>query len=65
LRRRFRFLDPGQAPFDHDGFFANFSGAQQVRIRCISELEEPEGRTRPEVRLYNLRAPTQNPLDAR
>ena len=35
------FLNPGQAPFGRDGFSANFSAAhQQVRIRCISELEE-------------------------
>jgi uncharacterized protein (TIGR02246 family) len=35
------FLSPGQAPFGRDGFSANFSAAhQQVRIRCISELEE-------------------------
>ncbi|MCC7178455.1 MAG: SgcJ/EcaC family oxidoreductase [Acidobacteria bacterium] len=35
------FLNPGQAPFCRDGFSANFSAAhQQVRIRCISELEE-------------------------
>lgn len=35
------FLNPGQAPFGRDGFYANFSAAhQQVRIRCISELEE-------------------------
>jgi uncharacterized protein (TIGR02246 family) len=35
------FLNPGQSPFGRDGFSANFSAAhQQVRIRCISELEE-------------------------
>src|SRR4029079_15627301 len=35
------FLNPGHAPFGRDGFSANFSAAhQQVRIRCISELEE-------------------------
>ena len=34
------FLNPGQAPSGRDGFSANFSAAQQVRIRCISELEE-------------------------
>jgi uncharacterized protein (TIGR02246 family) len=35
------FLNPGQSPFGGDGFPANFSAAhQQVRIRCISELEE-------------------------
>jgi uncharacterized protein (TIGR02246 family) len=35
------FLNPGQAPFGRDGFSAAFSGAhQQMRIRCISELEE-------------------------
>ena len=35
------FLNPGQAPLGRDGFSANFSAAhQQVRIRCISELEE-------------------------
>jgi len=35
------FLNPGQAPFGRDGFSANFSAAhQQVRIHCISELEE-------------------------
>ena len=35
------FLNPGQAPSYREGFFANFSAAhQQVRIRCISELEE-------------------------
>jgi uncharacterized protein (TIGR02246 family) len=35
------FLNPGQAPFDRDGFSANFSTAhQQIRIRCLSELEE-------------------------
>jgi uncharacterized protein (TIGR02246 family) len=35
------FLSPGQAPFGRDGFSANFSTAhKQVRIRCISELED-------------------------
>ena len=35
------FLNPGQSPFGRDGFSANYSAAhQQVRIRCISELEE-------------------------
>lgn len=35
------FLNPGQAPFGRDGFSANFVGAhQQLRIHCISELEE-------------------------
>ena len=35
------FLAPGHSPFGRDGFSANFSAAhQQVRIRCISELEE-------------------------
>ena len=35
------FLNPGRAPIGRDGFSANFSAAhQQVRIRCISELEE-------------------------
>ena len=35
------FLNPGQSPVGRDGFSANFSAAhQQVRIRCISELEE-------------------------
>ncbi|MDR7543024.1 MAG: SgcJ/EcaC family oxidoreductase [Armatimonadota bacterium] len=35
------FLSPGQAPFGRDQLSANFSTAhQQVRIRCISELEE-------------------------
>ena len=35
------FLNPGRAPFSRDGFSANFSAAhQQLRIRCISELEE-------------------------
>ena len=35
------FLNPGQAPFGRDGFSFAFSAAhQQVRIRCISELEE-------------------------
>jgi uncharacterized protein (TIGR02246 family) len=35
------FLSPGQAPFGREVFFANFSAAhQQLRILCISELEE-------------------------
>lgn len=35
------FLNPGQAPFGRDGFSTNLSAAQQqVRIDCISELEE-------------------------
>ncbi|MEW6682450.1 MAG: SgcJ/EcaC family oxidoreductase [Nitrospirota bacterium] len=35
------FLNPGQAPFGREGFFANFPAAhQQFSIRCISELEE-------------------------
>ena len=35
------FLNPGRAPSCRDGFSANFSAAhQQLRIRCISELEE-------------------------
>ena len=35
------FLNPGQSPFGRDGFSANFSAAhQQLRVRCISELEE-------------------------
>jgi uncharacterized protein (TIGR02246 family) len=35
------FLGPGQSLVGRDGFAANFSAAhQQVRIRCISELEE-------------------------
>jgi uncharacterized protein (TIGR02246 family) len=35
------FLNPGREPSGRDGFSANFSAAhQQVRIRCISELEE-------------------------
>ena len=35
------FFGPGQSPVGRDGFAANFSAAhQQVRIRCISELEE-------------------------
>ena len=35
------FLNPGQAPVGRDEFSANFSAAhRQVRIRCISELEE-------------------------
>lgn len=34
-------LNPGQSPFGQDGFSANFWAAhQQVRIRCLSELEE-------------------------
>ena len=35
------FLNPGQAPSGRDGFSVNFSAAhRQVRIHCISELEE-------------------------
>ena len=35
------FLNPGQAPFDRDGFSPGFSAAhQQARINCISELED-------------------------
>jgi len=35
------FLNPGQAPFDRDGFSSVFSAAhQRARISCISELEE-------------------------
>jgi uncharacterized protein (TIGR02246 family) len=35
------FLNPGQPPFGREEFAANFSAAhQQIRIRCISELEE-------------------------
>jgi uncharacterized protein (TIGR02246 family) len=35
------FLNPGQAPFDREGFPIGFLAAhQQSRIRCISELEE-------------------------
>ncbi len=35
------FLSPGQAPVGRDGFSAKFSAAhQQLRIRCISDLEE-------------------------
>ena len=35
------FLNPGQAPVGRDGFSANFSVAhQQLRVRCLSELEE-------------------------
>ena len=35
------FLNPGQAPFGRDGFSDAFSAAhKQVRINCISELEE-------------------------
>ncbi len=35
------FLNPGQAPLGRDGFPANFTAAhQQVRLRCLSELEE-------------------------
>ena len=34
-------LNPGEAPLRRDGFPAKFSGAhRQVRIRCISDLEE-------------------------
>jgi uncharacterized protein (TIGR02246 family) len=37
------FRNPGRAPFERDGFLADFSTArQQSRIRCISELEEVE-----------------------
>jgi uncharacterized protein (TIGR02246 family) len=35
------FLNPGRSALGRDGFSANFSAAhEQVRIRCISELEE-------------------------
>ena len=35
------FLNPGEECIGRDGFSANFSAAhEQVRIRCISELEE-------------------------
>ena len=35
------FLNPGRSALRRDGFSANFSAAhEQVRIRCISELEE-------------------------
>ena len=35
------FLNPGRAPFGRDGFSDGFSAAhKQVRINCISELEE-------------------------
>jgi uncharacterized protein (TIGR02246 family) len=35
------FLNPGRAPFGRDGFSDGFSAAhEQVRIHCISELEE-------------------------
>jgi ketosteroid isomerase-like protein len=35
------FLNPGRAPVGRDGFTTGFSAAhQQVRIRCISELQE-------------------------
>jgi uncharacterized protein (TIGR02246 family) len=35
------FLNPGQSPVGRDGFFANFTSAQQqVRVLCRSELEE-------------------------
>jgi uncharacterized protein (TIGR02246 family) len=35
------FLNPGQEPFGRAEFSANFSSAQrQVRVRCVSELEE-------------------------
>ena len=35
------FLNPGQPPLGRDGFSANFLAAhRQVRIRCVSELEE-------------------------
>jgi uncharacterized protein (TIGR02246 family) len=35
------FLSPGQAPVGRDEFSANFLSAhEQLRLRCISELEE-------------------------
>ena len=35
------FINPGRAPFGRDGFSDGFSAAhKQVRINCISELEE-------------------------
>jgi uncharacterized protein (TIGR02246 family) len=35
------FLNPGRSALGRDGFSANFSAAhEQVRIRCVSELEE-------------------------
>lgn len=35
------FLSPGQPPSDRDRFATNFTTAhQQIRIRCLSELEE-------------------------
>ena len=35
------FLNPGQSPSRREEFSTNFSAAhQQVRIRCVSELEE-------------------------
>ena len=35
------FLTPGQAPFGRESFSSNFMAAhQQMRISCISELEE-------------------------
>lgn len=35
------FLNPGRSALGRDGFSANFSAAhEQVRIRCISDLEE-------------------------
>jgi uncharacterized protein (TIGR02246 family) len=35
------FLNPGRPPLDRDGFSASFPAApRQVRIDCISELEE-------------------------
>ena len=35
------FLNPGRSALGRDGFSANFSAAgEQVRIRCISELEQ-------------------------
>jgi len=35
------FLNPGQPAFGRDGFATNFSAAQQqIRFRCISDLEE-------------------------
>ena len=35
------FLNPGRSALGRDGFSANFSAShEQVRIRCISDLEE-------------------------
>jgi uncharacterized protein (TIGR02246 family) len=35
------FFSPGQAPFGWERFSSNFTAAhQQMRIRCVSELEE-------------------------